>query len=197
MGKRSLWRWASVAFVVAAGFRMGVAAAQEATSPPAGQHADADIQSERRANLSGPEQVRESARIIDQVTNIRRHVSDMLDRARQERDIIKVNCLNDKLTQIDVTLRSGREHQDLLQTAIGLNNDGQRNHEFALMTIFQQRSQGLEAEARQCIGEEAAAFGEGTTISVRVNPNIPEQDTTSYPVNPVVPEVPSVLSPVR
>jgi hypothetical protein len=199
MGKRSLWRWASVAFVVAAGFRMGVAGAQEATGGQQQQNRapDADIQTERRANLSGPEQIREAARIIDNVTGLRRRVSDMLDRARQERDIIKVNCLNDKLTQIDVTLRSAREHQDLLQTAVGLNNDGQRNHEYALITIFRQRSESLEAEARQCIGEEAGAFGEGTTVTVRVNPNIPEQDTTQYPINPVVPEVPTVLSPVR
>ncbi len=173
---------------------MGVAGAQEARGQ---QRADADIQSERRANLTGPEQVREASHVVDMVTSIRRRVSDMLDRARQERDIIKVNCLNDKLTQIDVTLRSAREHQDLLQTALGLNSDAQRNHEFALMTIFRQRSEGLEAEARQCIGEEAAAFGEGTTVTVRVSPNIPEEDTTNYPSNPVVPEVPTVLSPVR
>ena len=175
---------------------MGVAGAQTGSSArPA--NADADIQSERRANLTGPEQIREAAHIIDIIGGIRRTVSGMLDQARQQRDIIKVNCLNDKLTQIDVTLRSARDHQELLQNAVGVSNDAQRSHEFSLMTIFQSRTQSLEAEARQCIGEEAGAFGEGTTVSVRVNPNIPEQDTTQYPVNPVVPELPTVLSPVR
>ena len=55
----------------------------------------------------------------------------------------------------------------------------------------------LEAEARQCIGEEAGGFGEGTTVSVRVNPNIPTQDTTQYPVEPITPERPLVTSPIR
>lgn len=193
MVKRSIWRWVSVSFVVVAGFRMGVAAAQEAQRP---RQSDAEIGSTRQANLSGPEQMREAGRIIESMTTMRRRVSDMLDRARQERDIIKVNCLNDKLTQIDVTLRSAREHQDLLQTAVGINNDGQRNHEYALLTIFRQRAESLEAEARQCIGEEAGGFGEGTTISVRVNPNIPTDDQDRYPTDPITPERPNILSPI-
>jgi tetratricopeptide (TPR) repeat protein len=36
---------------------------------------------------------------------------------------------------------------------VSLNNDGQRNHEFTLMTIYRGRSSSLEGEARQCIGE--------------------------------------------
>jgi hypothetical protein len=192
--KRSIARWVTVSLVVAAGFRIGVAGAQDANGRPAG---DAEIQSERQANLSGPEQLTESGRIIDTVSNMRRRVSDMLDRARQERDIIKVTCLNDKLTQIDVTLRSANEHRELLQTAVSINNDGQRNHEFALLNIFRQRADALEAEARQCIGEEAGGFGEGTVVTVRVNPNIAAEDTTRYPVSPISPERPLVPSPVR
>jgi hypothetical protein len=193
MLKRSVWRWLSLAFAVTAGFRMGVAGAQEARVQ---QGTDAEIQSERRANLTGAEQMREAGRIIDTMSGLRRRVSDMLDRARQERDIIKVNCLNDKLTQIDVTLRSGREHQELLQTAVGLNNDGQRNHEYSLLTIFRQRSEALEAEARQCIGEEAGGFGTETTVAYRENPNVPAEDTTQYPVTPTEIERPPVTSPI-
>ena len=193
MFTRSLWRWVTVSFVVVGGFRMGVAAAQER----AGNQPDAEISSERRANLSGPDQLREATRIIESIGSLRRRVSDMLDRARQERDIIKVNCLNDKLTQIDVTLRSAREHQELLSTAVGINNDGQRNHEFALLTIFRQRADNLEAEARQCIGEEAANFGNQFESRLIVNPNIPEFDTTPYPESPAIPGIPPLQSPIR
>ncbi len=194
MATRSVWRWISVGCVVVAGFRLGVAGAQ--TQDPRPQNPDAEVVTQRQANLSGADQVRESARIIESVSGTRRRISDQLDRARQERDIIKVNCLNDKLTQVDVTLRSARDHLDLLQSAVGINNDGQRNHEFALMTIFRQRSDGLDAEARRCTGEETGGFGNGTTVTVRQNPNIPDVDTTAYPVNPVVPERPAGLSPV-
>ena len=47
--KRSIWRWVSISFVVVAGFRMGVAGAQDARRRGQG---DAEIQSERNANLT-------------------------------------------------------------------------------------------------------------------------------------------------
>jgi len=174
---------------------MGIAAAQGAGR---GQgQSDAEIRTSRTANLSGPEQLREAGRITESLNALRGRVSRLLDTARQERDIIKVNCLNDKLTQIDVTLRSSRDHQDLLQTAVQINNDGQRNHEYALITIFRQRANTLEEEARRCVGEETGNFGEDQTVTFRVSPNIPEQDTTQYPIEPMTPERPLPQSPVR
>lgn len=157
---------------------------------------DVEVRTERAVQLSGADQLREAASVIEAMNGQRRQVSDLLDRARQERDIIKVNCLNDKLTQLDVTLRSAREHQDLLQTAVSINNDGQRNHEFQLMTIFRQRAGGLEAEARECIGEDTGTFDRDTRQSVLVDPNIAEQDTTTLTPDMLTPDRPLVSSPV-
>ncbi len=182
----------SLGVLLSIGFSFGAARAQ---SSPQGSGA-AEIRSQRVAQLSGPDQLREAGHVIDTVTSTRRQVSDLLDRARQERDIIKVNCLNDKLTQIDVTLRSAREHQDLLQTAVTINNDGQRNHEFQLMTIFRSRTQNLESEARACIGEDTGTFDRDTRLTLIVDPNIAEQDTTSLTPDTLLPERPLVTSPV-
>jgi hypothetical protein len=170
----------------------GLANAQ--TNPP--QAGNVEVPTRRNAQLTGPDQLREAGSVIDTMNNQRRRESDLLDRARQERDIIKVNCLNDKLTQIDVTLRSAREHQELLQTAVSINNDGQRNHEFQLMTIFRQRAEGLEAEARQCIGEDTGTFDRDTRLTLLVDPNIAEQDTTTLTPDMLTPERPLVSSPV-
>ncbi|MFO0607838.1 MAG: hypothetical protein U0324_32035 [Polyangiales bacterium] len=171
---------------------IGLANAQNA--PQA--NGNAEVRTERVAQLSGADQLREAGAVIETMNGQRRQVSDLLDRARQERDIIKVNCLNDKLTQIDVTLRSAREHQDLLQTAVSINNDGQRNHEFQLMTIFRQRSQNLEAEARECIGEDTGTFDRDSRNTFIVDPNIAEQDTTTLTPDMLTPDRPLVSSPV-
>ena len=182
----------SLGVLLSIGLSFGAARAQ--TAPQGGN--PTEIRSQRVAQLSGPDQLREAGHVIDTITSTRRQVSDLLDRARQERDIIKVNCLNDKLTQIDVTLRSAREHQDLLQTAVTINNDGQRNHEFQLMTIFRSRTQGLEGEARACIGEDTGTFDRDTRLTLIVDPNIAEQDTTSLTPDTLLPERPLVTSPV-
>jgi hypothetical protein len=141
--------------------------------------------------------MREASSTLDSISATRRRVSDLLDRARTDRDIIKVNCLNDKLTQVDVTLRSAREHQELLQNSVSLNNDGQRNHEFQLMNIFRSRSDVLETEARQCIGEDTGTFDPTrTVITVRVDPTITESDPTQLTPDSLAPERPIVTSPV-
>lgn len=180
--------------LVALGLSVGGANAQTVT-PPAGP--DAEVGNRRRANLSGADQLREAGSTLDSITATRRRVSDLLDRARTDRDIIKVNCLNDKLTQVDVTLRSAREHQELLQNSVSLNNDGQRNHEFQLMSIFRSRSETLETEARQCIGEETGTFDPTrTVVTVRVDSTIPEGDPTQLTPDSLAPERPLVTSPV-
>ncbi len=180
----------SLGVLVILGVSIGAARAQNA--PPSGT----EVRTQRVAQLSGPDQLREAGSVIDSISSTRRMVSDLLDRARQERDIIKVNCLNDKLTQIDVTLRSSREHQELLQTAVTINNDGQRNHEFQLMTIFRSRAQGLEGEARACIGEDTGTFDRDTRLTLIVDPNIAQQDTTTLTPDTLLPERPLVTSPV-
>lgn len=178
----------SLGVILAVSMSIGAADAQSQTAT--------EVRTQRVAQLSGPDQLREAGHVIDSVTGTRRQVSDLLDRARQERDIIKVNCLNDKLTQIDVTLRSAREHQDLLQTAVTINNDGQRNHEFQLMTIFRSRAQSLEGEARACIGEDTGTFDRDTRLTLIVDPNIADQDTTTLTPDTLLPERPLVTSPV-
>lgn len=178
--------------VLGLGLAVGVAGAQT----PSQSNNNAETGQRRVANLSGPDQVREANAIVEEVQRIRRQVSDLLDTARQDRDIIKINCLNDKLTQIDVTLRSAREHQELLSTAVSTSNDGQRNHEFTLMTIYRGRSTGLEVEARQCIGEGNGTFDQGSTVQVRVSNSITNQDTTLLESDTLAPERPLVSSPV-
>ncbi len=198
MMKRSIWR-VSTGIVLGLGSWIGVADAQTPSAHPdstAPSRPDAEIRSQRTSNLSGADQLREATQSIDIETTMRRQVSDLLDRARQERDIIKVNCLNDKLTQIDVTLRSSREHQELLQTAVSINNDGQRNHEFTLLTIFRSHAEGLVTEAHQCIGEETGSFEHGTVTTTFVDPSIPEQDTTVLSTDSLAPDRPLVTSPV-
>ncbi|MBL8602201.1 MAG: hypothetical protein JNK72_09800 [Myxococcales bacterium] len=177
---------------MAVGLSMGVAGAQTPQNNPS--QGNAEIGNRQTANLSGADQLRESTTVVETIGATRRRVSDMLDRARQERDIIKVNCLNDKLTQVDVTLRSARDHQELLQTAVSIANDGARNHEFTLINIYRSRVESLEGEARQCIGEEATAF-DRTVVSLQVSREIATTDTTTLPVDSLAPERPLVTSP--
>lgn len=182
--------------VVGAGLTTGIAAAQQNTGATATAGANAQIQSDRSANLSPDEQKAEARTIVQSVSNLRGRISSMLDKARQEKDIIKINCLNDKLTQTDVTLRESQDHKDLLDTAIAINNENQRTHEFALLVIFRQRANNLEQLARQCVGDDPAVFSRATTVELRPNDRVSNNEQTEFREQPVIPDRPLLNSPV-
>lgn len=166
----------------------GIALAQDRTGgdaqPQEGEDGAADV--ERHANLSGPEQVAEAERIGTRATQISRRVQQMLDEARRERDIMRVTCLNDKLTQVNANLRTADARGDSLREAVQMNDDGRRNHEFTVLTVLSQKFRTLEQEANQCIGQDI--FETGTTrVETSIDPAAPEEDATAVPSFPEVP----------
>jgi len=91
----------------------------------------------------------------------RADLARLLADARKARDVVRVQCLNDKLVQVDVALQSLRDRQ------------GQRNK--PAERVLQQRIGQLGAEANQCIGEELAFVGE-TKVTTVVDPSLPTDD---------------------
>ena len=110
-------------------------------------------------------------------------VRKQLGSAREQRDVVKVQCLNDKLSQIDVAIRSARDRRQSLQAAVNRNDVELSNHEFTILTVLRQRVEQLVAEANQCIGEEAAFVGD-TRVTTTIDPSIPPDETPYPPTDP-------------
>lgn len=158
----------------------GSATAGQTGATGAGQvGADAQVGFQRKTQLSPQEQVAESARHLGRMESAATGVRKQLEDARRQRDVVRTLCLNDKLSQIDVAIRSGRDRRGQLQAAVNRNDAELANHEFTILTVLRQRSEQLVAEANQCIGEEAAFVGD-TRVSTQIDPTIPP-DETPYP----------------
>jgi len=177
---------------------LGLAVAQsgdggDGAEDAAGEEAGMDVQ--RRANLT-PEQQREEARqIVERGNNVSRQVASMLDEARQERDIIRVTCLNDKLTQINANLRTATTRAEALDDAVEAQDSPRRNHEFTVLTVIAQKIQTLEREAQQCIGEDIFETG-ATTVETEIDDDDPVDPDELPDVPPVpVPILPPPVSP--
>src|SRR5688572_11909675 len=97
--RQTLWSTLPVLFALLAGW--GVAVAQESSPEGDADAETAEVPVRRRADLSGPEQLAETEKIFESATMARQRVAGLLDEARREADMIKVTCLNDKLTQIN------------------------------------------------------------------------------------------------
>jgi len=146
---------------------------------PAGTDQSGTVGFQRKTSLTPQEQLGESSKHISRMEQAAGGVRKMLEEARKQRDVVKTLCLNDKLSQVDVAIRSGRDRRAQLQAATNRNDSELANHEFTILTVLRQRVEQLVAEANQCIGEEAAFVGD-TRTSVIIDPSIPP-DETPYP----------------
>lgn len=187
---------AATASLALGGLGFAVAQDARATRNDAAAPDDAATDVERRANLSGPEQLAEAQRIETRTAQIQQRVGQMLDQARRERDVMKITCLNDKLTQIRANGRSIAERHGYLREAERERNVDRRNHEFAVLSVLSTKQNTLEQEANQCIGQDLFDTG-ATRVTTSVDPNNPDEDPTVVPEFPpyVVPYIPPPASP--
>lgn len=170
----------------------GVAFAQT----PSGGTAAISVSSQADANLT-PQQMLDRARsykpmMDNDAAAVQRQASD----AKLKHDVVKSLCLSDKLSQIHVTVNTASGRVDTLTAAVSHNDADRAKHEFTIIQVLKDRSQALVAEANQCIGEETGFIGE-STVTVTIDPNIPNTDPTQFPNDPIVSEPPVLSSPVK
>ena len=155
------------------------------TPNAAGASTEGQVGFQRKTSLTPQEQLVESGKHLSRMDAAAGSVRKMLEEARRDRDVVKTLCLNDKLSQIDVAVRSARDRRTQLQEAVNRNDAELTNHEFTIMTVLRQRTEQLVAEANQCIGEESAFIGD-TRTTVQVDPEIPPDDTPYPPTDPTL-----------
>ena len=155
--------------------------------------ATGEIAARRRADLTPAEQLAEAQRTTERGDQLSRRVAAMLDEARRENDVIRVTCLDDKLTQINAHRRTLAARAESLTEASQVGDEGRRNHEFTVISVLAQNLTELERAANECIGQDI--FETGTTrVTTTIDPNTPEEDPTLVPEIPE-PEAPFIPPP--
>lgn len=188
MGQEKVRRFTAIAaLALVVGF--SVAAAQAQPAPPT----DASAGLSRQVNLSPAEQLAQSEAFLARMEAARSTVRRQLETARSQRDVVKTLCLNDKLNQIDVAIRSARERRQALELAANRKDADLANHEFTILTVLRQRTDQLTAEANQCIGQEAGFVGD-TAVTSTIDPGLPEEDPSKYPETEVITDPPPCSS---
>lgn len=168
-------------------------AAQEPAAPP--PPAEAEIGVRQRATLTPQEMINQSREYRQRMEESLKRLEGMVDQARKSKDIIRVNCLLDKLTQIKANISIAEQAIQSLDEAIARNDEGARLHEFTRITIVHQKIQVLTAEGDACIGEDLSYVG-ATRVDVDVT-GIPERDPTLLPTPVPTVDRPPSASPFR
>jgi hypothetical protein len=150
----------------------GIATAQtgaDGLAPPV------EMSAQKEANLTPEEQLDQGKGHMRNIERAAAVIRRQLSEARQSRDVVKVLCLNDKLNQVDVAMRSAQDRLELLKAAVSRGDATGSRHEFTVMSVLNDRVRALVAEANQCIGEETGFAGDAV-VTVEVDPSIPNAD---------------------
>ena len=162
-GLRTLAAFLMVILPLAAGV---AAVAQDAGEDPAASVATGDME----ANAGS---------MLEKMRGSRKYVQNLLDAARKEKDIIKITCLNDKLTQINVSVRTFEDRMISLRTGVKTGDSEAVNHEYNILSVLNQKVDGLRLEAEACIGETEGYLGK-TEITVTRPEGEAELDPTDF-----------------
>lgn len=119
--------------------------------------------------------------------------TELLQEAREANDIVQLNCVNEKLTQIKGLLKLTENASRAMYDAIGAADDPTVNHEYTKIFVATQRSRDLRAEAEQCVGERSVYSGE-TEVEVEIDSDISPRDPTIPLPPPPGPQTPAVGS---
>ncbi len=125
-----------------------------------------------------------------------KRISALQEQSKRQKDIIRLNCVTDKLVQTKVNLTIAEQAMAALQENIARADEGGRTHEFTRLTIVNQKVTVLGAEAENCIGEDLSFIG-ATRVDVEVDPNLPQIDVTSPPIPTIDVERPQDASPIK
>lgn len=118
--------------------------------------------------------------------------TELLERARtQERDIIKINCINENLASMKGFVNVGEQSYDSLLQSTESNDIEASRHHYTLVSIAGQRVSGLGEQARVCAGEELR-FADDASLDVRIDPDIGSPDSDRIGADDVLERPPKV-----
>ena len=180
----------------------GVVHAQASPEGPAGFPEDSaatpedPVITEEAAKLTPREMVERAERYVEEMREILKEVLQVLEDARQENDLVKLNCVNEKFTQLKGLLRVSENSSISLQEAVAKQDPDEAQHQYAKIAIARENSTRLRTEAEECIGQLAFVIDEDTIVDVQVPEDLPEDFSDYQPPAPVVVRPPAA-SPVN
>lgn len=148
------------------------------------------------AGLSDQQKLAQADDHVNRMKEVLKQVIGRLEEARTEKDIVRLNCVNEKLTQVKGLIKVSEQADIALQEAVA-RRDESADAEFQKIAIARAKVDQLRAEVEECIGQLAFAVDEKTTVEVEQPRDLPDQDLTDRPPPPPVVSRPPPASPFR
>lgn len=115
-------------------------------------------------------------RAASEILRLRRGLEEILSRvedARNERDLVKLLCTDDKLSRVKVLVTVAERAETTLAEAIATQDESVMI-EYSKIAIARGKVDALRAEAAACIGQLAYEVDERTTVVVEEPTDLPK-----------------------
>lgn len=158
---RTFHKVAAIAALIAVALFTGSLQAQQAGDDEADNKAPADVTvpMEKTAKLTPAEMRAKADELVANMQGIFNRVLEIQQIARTQKDVIKLNCVNDRLLQIKQLLNIAESSRTDLIEAISKQDESGRYHRFSLVTIAFENITTLREEAEACVGNELTFLG--------------------------------------
>lgn len=158
----------------------------------AGEKRDTDAKESKEggSGLTDSEKVEKTRDHVDAMRGVLSDVLKKLEEARASNDVIKLNCVIEKLTQVKGLLKVAETASVALEEAVAKRESDAAEHEYTKISIARQKTDQLRNEAEACVGDVGADAGGETEVEV--------EEPEDLPANRVAldkPFVPSVVRP--
>ena len=149
------------------------------------------------AEMSPREMLAESERRIEEMQSVLARAVAVQQVAREQKDVIRLNCVNDKLLRIEQLLDIAEAARNELVEAVAAGDGEASLHQYSQVGIAHEKVTALREEAEACVGEELVFLGP-TSVDVDAPPVVDDptnQPPFDLPGPPI--ERPGVASPFR
>lgn len=116
---------------------------------------------------------------VSELQDTQRGIVEVQEGAKRSRDVIKLNCVNDRMLQMKGLLTVSDSAMSNLNEAVARHDDDSANHEYQRLGILVQKGKVLGTEAQNCVGEDVSYVG-GIQVTVEIDPSIPVREVTSF-----------------
>jgi hypothetical protein len=160
-----------VAAIVAAGFAGGgmlyaqpgadPTDSKPAPSPGSGSATEPDLSlpAEKSITLSTKEMEDNMGKLIDGMEQNHRTSLGLQAQAKQAKDVIKLNCVNDNLLAVKQLLNIADEAKTDFAEAKAQGDRAEQEHQYSQVTLAAEKSDEARDEARGCIGDALQFIG--------------------------------------
>ena len=152
----------------------------------------------QKSTISGDEMLAQGREYRTEIGAIIMQIQAQAEQAKTDKDVIRLNCLLDKLNQAKVNGNMMDQAMQALQESVSRRDESNELHEYTRITIINQKVQVLRTEADACVGAETNYVGP-TKVVVESPPGLPATVDPPAPAAPPITVIdrPPVASPFQ